>query len=77
MEMFAGPRTFKIGGINVPIEVSGCSMSKAVNFLKLKNHNGQPLQGGTARGGFGSNFGTWHVAGSTDANGLLVEFRDV
>ncbi|MBI5955132.1 MAG: right-handed parallel beta-helix repeat-containing protein [Chloroflexi bacterium] len=77
MEMFAGSHTFLIGGSQVPIEVSGCSMSKAVNFLKLKDHNGQPLAGGTARGGFGSNFSTWHVAGATDANGLLVDLRDV
>lgn len=77
MEMFAGTHTFKIGGIVTPIEVSGCSMSKAVNILKLTDHNGQPLAGGTARGGFGANYSTWHVTGSTDANGVLVDVRSV
>ncbi len=55
MEMFSGTRTFLINGTQVPIEVGGCSMSKAVNILKLKDHNGQPLTGGAARGGW-SNF---------------------
>jgi len=77
MEMFASTQTFKINGVVTPIEISGCSMSKAVNLLKLKDHSGLPLAGGTARGGYGTNFSTWHVAGSTDASGLLVEMRDV
>src|SRR5690606_2817993 len=32
--------------------------------------------GGTARGGYGNNHGTWHVAGSTDANGVLFDIRN-
>ena len=76
MEMFPGTRTFLMGGVQVPIEVSGCSMSKAPIILKLKNHDGQPLAGGIARGGFGNAYGTWHVPGVTDANGVLVELRD-
>ena len=77
MEMLPGTIKFKFGSYETPINVSGCSMSKVVNTLILKDHNGKPLSGGTARGGFGSNYSTWHVSGSTDDNGVLFDIRDV
>jgi hypothetical protein len=77
MEMLPGTIKFKFGSYETPVVVSGCSMSKVVNTLILKDHNGNPLSGGTARGGFGSNYGTWFVSGSTDANGVLLDVRDV
>jgi len=77
MEMLPGTIKFKFGNYETAVVVSGCSMNKVVNTLILKDHNGNPLSGGTARGGFGSNYGTWHVSGSTDANGVLLDIRDV
>jgi len=75
--LFPGTYSFKFGNYQTNIAVSGCSMSKVVNTLILKDHNGNPLSGGAARGGFGSNYGTWFVSGSTDANGVLLDIRDV
>jgi hypothetical protein len=45
-------------------------------ILKLKDHDGNPLSGGTGRGGYGSTYSTWHVSGTTDANGILVDMRN-
>ena len=77
MEMLPGTINFKFGSYETPVVVSGCSMNKVVNTLILIDHNGNPLSGGTARGGFGSSYGTWFVPGSTDANGVLLDVRDV
>ena len=77
MEMFAGTYAFKFGNVlDTNFEISGCAMEKSVAILKLTDHNGNPLAGGTARGGSGNNYGQWHVPGSTDANGVLIDMRD-
>ena len=62
--LFPGTYSFSFYGIQKDIAISGCSQQQVVNILKLKDHNGNPLAGGTARGGFGNNYGTWHVPGS-------------
>lgn len=51
------------------------SISKVVSQLQLLDHNGDPLEGGTARGGYATPT-VWHVNGSTDANGFLLDMRD-
>jgi len=79
MELLGGTYWFHFRGGNyyTPLTISGPSMTKVVNILTLKDHNGNPLSGGIARGGFGSNFSTWWVSGTTDANGILFDIRDV
>lgn len=79
--LFPGTYEFRFaeGGntYKVPWTVSGCTMMQAVNILKVKDSSGAPIAGATARGGFGNSFGTWHVAGSSDANGVLIDVRNV
>jgi len=76
MEMLPGTIKFLFDSHRADITVSGCETKKTVVVLKLKDHNGSPLAGGTARGGYGSSYWTWHVPGSTDANGVLLDVRD-
>ncbi|MFZ1400004.1 MAG: right-handed parallel beta-helix repeat-containing protein, partial [Candidatus Promineifilaceae bacterium] len=79
MNMFPRTYQFKFDGQPQSITVSGdgsCQMAQTVALLKLTDHAGQPLAGATARGGYGSSYSTWHVAGSTDANGILFDYRD-
>jgi hypothetical protein len=59
----------------IDFTISGCEMKKFVNVLLLKDHNGAPLAGGKARGGFGSSYAGWWVPGLTDANGVLLDIR--
>ena len=69
---------FRDGGVSggvTDLTISGCEMKKFVNVLLLKDHNGAPLAGGRARGGFGSNYAGWWVPGLTDANGVLLDIR--
>ncbi|MCA9968815.1 MAG: hypothetical protein KC425_01305, partial [Anaerolineales bacterium] len=79
MNMFPRTYTFKFDGqpqtVVVPPDGS-CQMAQTVARLKLTDHNGQPLAGGTARGGYGASYATWHVPGATDANGILFDYRD-
>ena len=72
--MFPGTYSFKFDDIQNDIPIAGCSMDSKVVILRLTDHNGNPLSGGSARGGNGASYSTWHVAGSTDANGLLFDF---
>ena len=51
------------------------SIEKTVAILQLLDHAGNPLAGGTAKGGY-SNPTIWHVSGSTNAQGLLMDMRD-
>ena len=74
--MFPGTYDFRFGSHELTLPVSGCAFGKTVNILILKDHNGDPLSGGTARGGYGNNHGSWHVSGSTDANGVLFDIRN-
>jgi hypothetical protein len=59
------------------LTIAGSEMKKNIVMLRLKNHSGNPVAGGTARGGYGAAFGTWFVPGSTDANGIVLDIRDV
>ena len=79
MELLGGTYWFHFrgGDFYTPLTISGSSMTKVVNILTLKDHNGNPLSGGIARGGFGSNYSTWWVSGTTDAKGVLFDIRDV
>jgi hypothetical protein len=76
MELLPYNYTFKFGSDQTKLDVSGCGMTKSVIILSLKDHAGKGLAGGTARGGYGSAYGTWFVPGSTDAKGLLFVFQD-
>ncbi len=67
---------FRDGGY-ANLTISGCNIKKNVVVLTLKDSNGNPLSGGKARGGFGSSYWTWWVSGLTDANGVLLDIRDV
>jgi hypothetical protein len=77
MELLPGTYKFHFrGGGRYDLTISGCSMEKTVNVLKLKDHNGNPLAGGKARGGYGSHYAGWWVPGLTDADGVLFDLRD-
>ncbi|MCR4433436.1 MAG: hypothetical protein NUV70_05255 [Caldiserica bacterium] len=79
MELLGGTYWFHFrgGDYYTQLTISGPYMTKVVNILTLKDHNGNPLSGGKTRGGFGSNYSTWWVPGTTDANGVLFDIRDV
>jgi len=64
-------------GYRTDLTYSGCAVNNVVNLMVVKDHNGAPIAGATARGGFGASYGTWHVAGSTDAAGVLADIRPV
>ncbi|MFC1765741.1 right-handed parallel beta-helix repeat-containing protein [Planctomycetota bacterium] len=76
MEMLpGGTHKFSFDGFGVKdLTLSNCTFKAAVVSLKLKNHNGSGLSGGTARGGYATPT-SWHVSGSTDGSGILQEFR--
>lgn len=78
MELLPGVYDFRFSGYDpADFTVTAAGMSKLVNVLELKDSNGAGLAGGTARGGNGANFGTWHVAGGpTTSNGVLFDIRD-
>ena len=76
MELLPYNYTFRFGSYQTKFNVSGCGMTKSVIILSLKDHAGKGLAGGTARGGYGSNFSTWFVPGSTASNGLLFVYQD-
>jgi hypothetical protein len=76
MELLPYNYTFKFGSYQTQFNVTGCSLTKSVIILSLKDHAGIGLAGGTARGGYGSNFGTFFVPGSTASNGLLYVYQD-
>jgi hypothetical protein len=53
------------------------SMTKSLIHLKLEDHNGDPLAGGTARGGHGSSYSSWWATvNPTNAAGVAVDIRD-
>ena len=74
--MLPGTYKFKFGDTYQNIDINGCSMNKTVNILKLKDHTGSGLSGGSARGGYGSSYAGWFVPGITDTSGTLFDFRD-
>ncbi len=76
MELLPYNYTFKFGSYQTQFDVTGCSLTKSVIILSLKDHAGIGLAGGTARGGYGSNYGTFFVPGSTASNGLLFVYQN-
>ena len=76
MELLPGTYDFRFSGYNpADFVVPPAGISKLVNVLVLKDSNNADLNGGTARGGMGMNFGNWHVSGPT-VNGVLFDIRD-
>ena len=62
--------------MQVEMDYSGqTSIEKVVSQLHLVDHNGNPLAGGTARGGYTTPT-MWFVPGSTNAQGLLLDMRN-
>ncbi len=51
------------------------SVEKTIAIIQVKDNAGVPIAGATARGGY-TNPTSWHVAGSTNANGLLLDLRN-
>ena len=51
------------------------SIEKTITILQLLGHDGTPISGGKAKGGYTSPT-LWYVAGSTNAEGLLMDCRD-
>lgn len=51
------------------------SIEKTIAVLQLLGHDGSPISGASARGGYTSPT-LWFVPGSTNANGLLLDCRD-
>jgi hypothetical protein len=76
MELLPYSYVFRFGSYQTQFNVAGCDLTKSVIILSLKDHAGNGLSGGTARGGYGSNYGTWFVPGSTASNGLLYIYQD-
>jgi len=46
-----------------------------INVLRVLADDNSAISGASARGGNGTNFSGWHVSGSTNAQGLLVDLR--
>jgi hypothetical protein len=46
-----------------------------INVLRVLADDNSAISGATARGGNGSSFSGWHVSGTTNAQGLLVDLR--
>jgi len=70
--IFPGTYQFTFpGGYKTNLTIDGCTQNLTVNILVLKDHNNSPLSGGTGRYGYGTNYSTAFVPGSTDANGLI------
>ncbi len=76
MQFQFGYKWNDVRNVVVEMDFSGkSSIEKVVSQLQLLDHNGDPLAGGTARGGYASPV-SWHVTGTTNEYGLLMEFRD-
>ena len=80
MQMLPGTYIFRFGDDNHPyaetvISISGASMVRTIAYLRLTNHSGDALPGGTARGGYTTPT-VWNVAGSTNNDGVLLDIRE-
>jgi hypothetical protein len=51
------------------------SVEKVLSQLRLRDHLGNPIEGGKARGGFATPT-TYHVSGLTNAQGLLLDMQN-
>ena len=82
-DFYGNPMKFQFGLVwndprtmVVEMDYSGqSSIEKVVSQLQLLDHNGDPLAGGIARGGYATPT-SWHVSGVTNAKGLLLDMRD-
>jgi flagellar hook capping protein FlgD len=76
MQFHIGFKWNDVRSMTFTLDYSGqTTVEKVLSQLQLLDHNGNPLSGGTARGGY-ANPTVWHVAGSTNANGLLLDMRN-
>ena len=65
-----------VRGIQFDVFYDGLtSIEKTISVIRVWNSNGNPISGATARGGYATPT-VWHVPGSTNANGLLVDLRN-
>ncbi|WP_417611454.1 T9SS type A sorting domain-containing protein [Owenweeksia hongkongensis] len=51
------------------------SVEKTISVIRVLDSDGSPISGATARGGYATPT-VWHVPGSTNADGLLVDLRN-
>jgi hypothetical protein len=75
MEMLPGSYPVKFSGVQFLLDITGCNFGGEANLLRVVDHANNPIANATFRGGYGANFGTWHVPGTTNANGYLLDFR--
>ena len=63
-------------GLNFDIYYKGqTSVEKTISVIRVLDSYGNPTSGATARGGYATPT-VWHVSGSTNANGLLIDLRN-
>lgn len=76
MEIHTGYKWNDVRGVNFDIFYGGqTSVEKTISILRVLDSEGNPINGATARGGY-STPTSWHVSGSTNANGLLIDLRN-
>jgi hypothetical protein len=51
------------------------TFERDINVLRILADDNTPLSGATFRGGNGSSFAGWHVSGSSNTSGILVDLR--
>ena len=65
-----------VRGINFDIYYKGqTSVEKTISVLRVLDSEGNPIVGATGRGGYATPT-VWHVPGSTNSNGLLLDLRN-
>lgn len=65
-----------VRGVQFDIYYKGLtSVEKTISVLRVWDSYGSPISGATARGGYATPT-VWHVPGSTNANGLLLDLRN-
>lgn len=76
MQFHFGYKWNDVRGVTVEMDFSGKkTIEKVVSQLRILDHNGAPLAGGKARGGYATP-SVWFVPGVTNDQGLLMDFRD-
>jgi hypothetical protein len=76
MQIHIGYKWNDVRGMTFTIDYEGMtSIEKVLSQLRLLDHLGNPLEGGTARGGYASPT-SYFVSGSTNAAGLLLDIQN-
>lgn len=76
MQIHTGHVWNDVRGINFDIYYKGqTSVEKTISVIRVLDSYGNPISGSTARGGYATPT-VWHVPGSTNSNGLLLDLRD-